>query len=72
MTTYTIIPVEDGSGFHVGVTGSDGARQTMLGFTSILEAEEWILQDKRLDAGANGLDEGAYNDRAHNDRAFTA
>ncbi len=43
-----ILPVNDGSGFHVGVTGEDGARQTILGFQSQAEAEAWILQDKRL------------------------
>ncbi len=48
MTTYTIIPVGNGSGFHIGVSGSNGARQTMLGFTSMQEAEDWIQQDKRL------------------------
>lgn len=48
MTTYTIIPTPDGSGFHVGVVGADGARQTMLGFASEADAESWILHDKRL------------------------
>jgi hypothetical protein len=48
MTTYTIIPSPDGSGFHIGVAGSDGARQTMLGFDSVADAEAWIQQDKRL------------------------
>jgi hypothetical protein len=51
MTQYTIIPVSDGSGFSIGVTGANGARQTMLGFSSQEEAEAWIIQDKRL-AGA--------------------
>ena len=48
MTTYTIVPANDGTGFHIGVAGSNGARQTMLGFTSKEEAEAWITQDKRL------------------------
>jgi hypothetical protein len=48
MTTYTIVPAGDGTGFHIGVAGSNGARQTMLGFTSKEEAEAWIIQDKRL------------------------
>jgi hypothetical protein len=55
MTTYTIIPTGDGSGFHIGVAGSDGARQTMLGFESMQEAEEWILQDQRLNGGGDVL-----------------
>ncbi len=48
MSTYTIISAPDGSGFHVGIAGSDGTRQTILGFTSQAEAEAWINQDKRL------------------------
>ena len=48
MTTYTIVPTTDGTGFHIGVAGSNGARQTMLGFSSKEEAEAWITQDKRL------------------------
>jgi hypothetical protein len=48
MSTYVIIPNSDGSGFNVGIAGSDGARQTMLGFESEAEAEAWIMQDKRL------------------------
>jgi hypothetical protein len=47
MSTYTIIPNSDGSGFSVGIAGTDGARQTMLGFESEAEAEAWIVQDKR-------------------------
>lgn len=54
MTTYQIIPIGDGSGFNIGVAGSDGTRQTMLGFTSMEEAEAWITQDRRL-AGAADL-----------------
>ena len=49
MTTYTIIPSPDGSGFNIGIAGSNGARQTMLGFTSEAEAEAWINQDRRRD-----------------------
>ncbi|HEY4040972.1 MAG TPA: hypothetical protein VGM32_03905 [Rhodopila sp.] len=48
MTTYTIIPNSDGNGFNIGIAGSDGVRQTMLGFASQAEAEAWISQDKRL------------------------
>jgi hypothetical protein len=50
MTTYAIIPNGDGTGFNISIAGSDGARQTMLGFQSEAEAEAWILQDKRLSA----------------------
>ena len=52
MATYQIIPCGDGSGFNIGVAGSDGTRQTMLGFTSMEEAEAWIIQDRRLSGGA--------------------
>lgn len=52
MATYQIIPSGDGSGFNIGVAGSNGARQTMLGFTSMEEAEAWIVQDRRLTDGA--------------------
>ncbi len=48
MTTYTIMPNSDGSGFNIGIAGLNGARQTMLGFESEAEAEAWIEQDKRL------------------------
>lgn len=54
MTTYQIIPLGDGTGFNIGVAGSDGTRQTMLGFNSMEEAEAWIDQDRRL-AGAADL-----------------
>lgn len=48
MTTYTIIPTDNGASFNIGIAGSDGTRQTMLGFISEAEAEAWITQDKRL------------------------
>jgi hypothetical protein len=48
MTTYTIVPNGDGTGFNISIAGSDGARQTMLGFASKAEAEAWIVQDRRL------------------------
>ncbi|HBK06250.1 MAG TPA: hypothetical protein DDZ81_10350 [Acetobacteraceae bacterium] len=48
MTQYTIIPIPDGSGFHIGIAGANGARQTMLGFATQEEAEAWITRDKRL------------------------
>jgi hypothetical protein len=56
MTSYTIIPSGDGSGFHIGVVGNDGARHTMLGFESMAEAEAWIVQDKRLNIGAEAFE----------------
>jgi len=53
MSTYTIMALGDGSGFNIGVAGSDGARQTILGFESEADVEAWIVQDKRLHAAAN-------------------
>jgi hypothetical protein len=52
MTQYTIVPNGDGSGFNIAVSGSNGARQTMLGFDTEADAEAWIAQDKRLDGGS--------------------
>ncbi len=52
MTQYIIVPNGDGSGFNISVAGANGARQTMLGFSSEAEAEAWIVQDRRL-AGAD-------------------
>jgi hypothetical protein len=51
MTTYQIIPVADGAGFHIGISGDDGTKRTMLGFTSQEEAEAWIVEDRRLTSG---------------------
>jgi hypothetical protein len=48
MTTYSIVPNGDATGFNISIAGSDGTRQTMLGFESEAEAEAWIVQDKRL------------------------
>jgi hypothetical protein len=48
MTKYTILPRGDGTGFNISIAGSDGARQTLLGFESEAEAEAWILRDKRM------------------------
>ncbi len=53
MSTYTIIPVNDGANFNIGVAGTDGTRQTILGFVTEAEAEAWILQDKRLNLAAS-------------------
>ena len=47
MTRYSIVPNGDGT-FNISIAGSDGTRQTMLGFESEAEAEAWIVQDRRL------------------------
>jgi hypothetical protein len=50
MATYTVIPAIDRTGFHVAIQGSDGIRQTILGFETSVEAEAWIEHDRRLSA----------------------
>jgi hypothetical protein len=53
MAIYTILPNGEGLGFNISVAGSNGARQTMLGFISMADAEAWITQDKRLNDAAD-------------------
>jgi hypothetical protein len=46
MTTYTIIPKVDQTGFDVAIVGNDGARQTLLGCppdASYRIADMWII-----------------------------
>ena len=50
MDTYTVVPAVDRTGFHVAIQGSDGIRQTILGFDTSVEAEAWIEHDRRLSA----------------------
>jgi hypothetical protein len=50
MATYTVVPRVERTGFHVAIQGSDGIRQTILGFETRVEAEAWIASDKRLSA----------------------
>lgn len=47
MANYTIHPGEDGVGFEISVISDNGARQTMLGFQTVAEADAWIAEDKR-------------------------
>jgi hypothetical protein len=46
MATYKIIPRSDGDGFDVEVIGADGVHNTMLGFKTEADAQEWIAQDQ--------------------------
>jgi hypothetical protein len=48
MITYTVNASADQTGFHVKIAGSDGNRQTMLGFRTAGAADAWIADDKRL------------------------
>jgi hypothetical protein len=57
MTVYTIATRSDRTGFDIEIVGSDGARQTMLGFKSRVEAQAWIVEDARL----SGLDAAQFD-----------
>ena len=46
MAIYTVIQKVDQTGFHVAIVGSDGVRQTILGFATQADAEAWISRDK--------------------------
>jgi hypothetical protein len=47
MATYTISPGTEHGGFDVAIVGSDGTRQTMLGFKTHAAAEAWIAEEER-------------------------
>ena len=50
---YTIVPNSHQSlGFAVEVLGVNGVRQTLLGFPTEADAEEWIASDRVRDAAA--------------------
>jgi hypothetical protein len=48
MITYTVNASADQTGFHVKIAGSDGNRQTILGFVTESDADAWIADDKQL------------------------
>ncbi len=48
MITYTVCTSAEQTGFHVKIAGSEGDRQTILGFGSEGAALAWIADDKRL------------------------
>jgi hypothetical protein len=48
MITYTVYASADQTGFHVKIAGSEGDRQTILGFGTEGAALAWIADDKRL------------------------
>jgi hypothetical protein len=55
MTTHTIIPKVDQTGFDVAIVGNNGVRQTLLGFETQADAEAWIAWDKRPSAAEDPL-----------------
>ena len=48
MITYTVHASAGQTGFHVKIGGSEGNRQTILGFGTEGAADAWIADDKRL------------------------
>jgi hypothetical protein len=55
MISYSITLHPDG-GFDVEVVSINGAHQTMSGFTTLSEADEWIAADKARDSVAGRLE----------------
>ncbi len=51
MAIYTVTAEASGTGFQVGIVGTNGTQQTILGFSTEAEAEAWITSDRALDAG---------------------
>ena len=49
MVIYTVTYQADESRFDVRIVGSDGVRQTMLGFQTEAAAEAWIAEDQHRD-----------------------
>lgn len=52
MTTYSIVPNQEHTGFNVEVVSDNGAHQTMLAFASEVEAQAWIASDRERDRNA--------------------
>jgi hypothetical protein len=51
MATYTIVPPKHpDAGFLVTIVGDDGARNTVLGFGSEEQAQQWIEADQAREA----------------------
>jgi hypothetical protein len=48
MSKYTVSPGYGGVGFDIAVISGNGARNTLLGFATELEAQAWIMRDRRL------------------------
>jgi hypothetical protein len=48
MSKYDVRPADSGIGFDIVVLGGNGARNTLLGFGTEIEAQAWIARDKRL------------------------
>jgi hypothetical protein len=52
MTTYKVVPNQDGSGYNVELVSDNGTHQVMLGFATGVEAERWIESDRQRDRDA--------------------
>jgi hypothetical protein len=53
MSTYTIVESPDQSGYEVQIEGTDGVRQSVLGFDTQELAQAWIRQDQALNRAAD-------------------
>jgi hypothetical protein len=53
MTTYTIKESRSQSGYDIDIVGSNGVRQSVLGFDSRELADAWIRQDQALNRAAD-------------------
>jgi hypothetical protein len=51
MAIYTVTAQTLRTGFQVGIVGTNGTKQTIVGFSTEAEAEAWIASDRDLDAG---------------------
>ena len=51
MSTYTLVPRSQDTGFDVVVVTSTGTRHTLLGFEDEAAAQAWIAHDKRVGTG---------------------
>ena len=48
MTTYTVAPNANGTGFDVAVSAGGGRLETTLGFANEADAKAWVVQATRL------------------------
>ncbi|MBN8908270.1 MAG: hypothetical protein J0H19_21375 [Rhodospirillales bacterium] len=47
MSKYTIVPRVRQPGFKVEIEGTDGSRNTMLGFETEEQAADWVAASRR-------------------------
>jgi hypothetical protein len=54
VSTYVISPHPEEAQYEVHIVGSDGVRQTMLGFPTEADAKAWIAADQAREEPAQG------------------